>query len=69
MNSKIEQLAEQAGGEHTQDLGTHQFYFYDDDLEKFAELIIREAYSIFENYEVYSGSYIGFAIQDHFGLE
>ena len=40
MNEKIKKLAEQAGSTHKQNLGVYQFYT--DELEKFAELIIRE---------------------------
>ena len=40
MNERIRQLAEQAGSTHKQNLGVYQFYT--DELEKFAELIIRE---------------------------
>jgi hypothetical protein len=40
MNERIQQLAEQAGSTHKQNLGVYQFYA--DELEKFAELIVRE---------------------------
>ena len=40
MNERMKQLAEQAGSTHKQNLGVYQFYT--DELEKFAELIIRE---------------------------
>ena len=40
MNERIKQLAEQAGSTHKQNLGVYQFYT--DELEKFAELIVRE---------------------------
>ena len=40
MNERIKQLAEQAGSTHKQNLGVYQFYT--DELEKFAELLIRE---------------------------
>ena len=39
MNERIKLLAEQAGSTHKQSLGVYQFYT--DELEKFAELIIR----------------------------
>lgn len=40
MNERIKKLAEQAGSTHKQSLGVYQFYT--NELEKFAELIIRE---------------------------
>ena len=40
MNERIKQLAEQAGSTHKLNLGVYQFYT--DELEKFAELIVRE---------------------------
>ena len=44
MNERIRQLAEQAGSTHKQNLGVYQFYT--DELEKFAELIVRECADI-----------------------
>lgn len=40
MNERIRELAEQAGSTHKQNLGVYQFYT--DELEKFAELIVRD---------------------------
>ena len=40
MNERIKELALQAGSTHKQNLGVYQFYT--DELEKFAELIIKE---------------------------
>ena len=40
MNERIRELAEQAGSTHKQSLGVYQFYT--DELEKFAELIVKE---------------------------
>jgi hypothetical protein len=40
MNERIRLLALQAGSTHKQNLGVYQFYT--DELEKFAELIVRE---------------------------
>jgi len=40
MNERIRELALQAGSTHKQNLGVYQFYT--DELEKFAELIVRE---------------------------
>ena len=46
MNEKIKELAEQAGSTHKQNLGVYQFYT--DELEKFAELIVRECIQVSE---------------------
>ena len=40
MNARIQELAEQAGSTHKQNLGVYQFYT--DELEKFAELMAKE---------------------------
>jgi hypothetical protein len=47
MNKRIKQLAEQAGSTHKQNLGVYQFYA--DELQEFAELIIRECVAICES--------------------
>ena len=44
MNERIKQLAEQAGSTHKQNLGVYQFYT--DELEKFAQLIVRQCADI-----------------------
>jgi hypothetical protein len=44
MNKRIQALAEQAGSTHKQNLGVYQFYT--DELEKFAELIIKECVKV-----------------------
>jgi hypothetical protein len=46
MKERINQLAEQAGSTHKQNLGVYQFYT--DELEKFAELIVRECTGILD---------------------
>ena len=72
MNERIQQLAEQArlgrGPEKIQIRENGVVIFYLDELEKFAELIVRECANIGEryadgNYEVYS------QILEHFGVE
>jgi hypothetical protein len=47
MNERIRELAEQAGSTHKQNLGVYQFYT--EELEKFAELIVRECCNIVVN--------------------
>jgi hypothetical protein len=44
MNERIQELAEQAGSTHKQNLGVYQFYT--DELEKFAELIVQECLEV-----------------------
>ena len=68
MNERIKELAEQAGSTHKQSLGVYQFYT--DELEKFAELIVRECMEInkqelaFNAFERLVNKY-----HDHFGVE
>ena len=40
MNKRIQELAEQAGSTHKPSLGVYQFYGFE--LDRFAELIVRE---------------------------
>jgi hypothetical protein len=72
MNERIRFLAEQAGSTHKLNLGVYQFYT--DELEKFAELIVREcgevAYKAYwNNPETVRGVHIQEKIKQHFGVE
>jgi len=72
MNKRIKELAEQAGSTHKQNLGVYQFYT--DELEKFAELIVREcgdvAYRAFwADPDNVRGRHIEEKIKQHFGVE
>ena len=71
MNKRIKELAEQAGSTHKQNLGVYQFYT--DELEKFAELIVRECSQISKdyqrNYYESHGARIAKKIKEHFGVE
>ena len=74
MNNRIKQLAEQAGSTHKQNLGVYQFY--SDELEKFAELIVRECVAICQDVdgedsiEAKSGRQdCAVEIREHFGVE
>ena len=49
MNERILELAEQAGSTHKLNLGVYQFYT--DELEKFAELIVKEMCGMMEQTE------------------
>jgi len=42
MNKRIKELVQKSGGLPTQNCGVKQFYFEEDELEKFARLIIDE---------------------------
>ena len=64
MNERIKQLAEQAGSTHKQNLGVYQFYA--DELEKFAELIVRECAEVADTAEPFLSSDL---IKKHFGVE
>jgi hypothetical protein len=75
MNERIRQLAEQAGSTHKQNLGVYQFYA--DELEKFAQLIVRECLGIVHDAErggsneIWDNAvkFIRRDLQEHFGVE
>jgi len=54
MNERIRELARQAGSTHKQNLGVYQFYT--DELEKFAELVVRECIEKIETYRIPVGN-------------
>ena len=64
MNERIRELAEQAGSTHKQSLGVYQFYSHE--LEKFAELIVRECLSYTKDGDI---DFMKFMIRKHFGVE
>ena len=66
MNERIKELAEQAGSTHKQNLGVYQFYT--DELEKFAELIVKECagVALMSNG---NNLYVCELIKEHFGVE
>jgi hypothetical protein len=68
MNERIRLLAEQAGSTHKQNLGVYQFYT--DELEKFAELIVKECAEVVSNqYSEDWGKWSNRMILEHFGVE
>jgi uncharacterized coiled-coil DUF342 family protein len=67
MNERIKELAEQAGSTHKQNLGVYQFYT--DELEKFAELIVRECANVADLADENKCEWIGGNILTHFGVE
>lgn len=74
MNERIRELAEQAGATTTQRSGWIDYGTLDLDVEKFAELIVRECldqcYNRGMNDERYAGQLKAAAyIEEHFGLE
>ena len=68
MNERIRQLAEQAGGEfYTGFLGSpNSIKFKESDLEKFAELIVRECCQKLENDGMVE---VAMEMKQHFGVE
>ena len=72
MNERIEKLAEQAGLSHMPSNYPDMADLYkgaDFELEKFAELIIRECMRVVEDYYMDPCSYADEAIKEHFGVE
>ena len=70
MNERIRELAEQAGSTHKQNLGVYQFYT--DELEKFAELIVRECARVADqwvNDEDNGHNLVSDRLRQHFGVE
>ena len=75
MNERIKQLAEQAGSTHKQNLGVYQFY--SDELEKFAELLVRECAEVCKAQSTYDPIVLPYkpseqfekAIRQHFGVK
>ena len=70
MNERIKELAEQAGAVYSND---HAVSLLDDEIEKFAELIVRECARInFSNIvgiDPEDDAAVGRAIKKHFGVE
>ena len=74
MNKRFEELARQSGALPTQDCGVPQWYIDEDDLEKFAELIIRECIAMCStavgNCDYNTGRlHCVENIKEHFGVE
>jgi len=72
MNPRIQLLAEQAGSTHKQNLGVYQFYA--DELEKFAQLIVKECANMAESFHHHQYDFTGNLelhefIREHFGVE
>jgi len=73
MNERIKELAEQAGGiQHDEDGDELTPILVGKDLEKFAELIVRECAVVAHNTaegETTYGWMVGNKIKEHFGVE
>ena len=70
MNPRIQELAEQAGGNaNVLVLIRRHTYF---NIEKFAELIVQECANLFEaewGEEKLTGNDVGYVIKKHFGVQ
>jgi hypothetical protein len=76
MNNRIKELAEQAGLEFDDDLALEPepiYYITQKELEKFAELIVRECaqicFSESKGHDMAFGEHCGIVIKEHFGVE
>ena len=79
MNERIRELAKQADGVFIHKLitGAKQYTFLEKDLEKFAELIVRECMDLLEDYTTdinvggiqYNVVGASETLQEHFGIE
>lgn len=78
MNERIKQLAEQAGSTHKQSLGVYQFF--PDELQEFAELIVRECAEVAQDFVTLENNklvetihispwHLQDKIKEHFGVE
>ena len=76
MNKRIRELAEQAGSTHKQNLGVYQFYA--DELDKFAESLIKECAQVcatmppigpYKNVQEATLEDASTLILEHFGVE
>ena len=71
MNPRIRELAEQAGSTHKLNLGVYQFYT--DELERFAELIVRECAQLVKSTQLTEDGHTwrsaDYVVLEHFGVE
>jgi hypothetical protein len=76
MNERIKELAEQAGLEFDDDLALEPepiYYITQKELERFAELIVKECaqicFSESKGHDMAFGEHCGIVIKEHFGVE
>jgi hypothetical protein len=69
MNERIKELALQAGATTTQRSGWIDYGTLDLDVEKFAELIVRECLLKIENERFELPDFIIDSVKQHFGVE
>ena len=69
MNERIQELVEQAGGSIGTGLEFAVVFGETEDVEKFAELIVKECVGICEDHPAWTGRMIGNHIEEHFGVE
>ena len=69
MNERIRELARQAGATTTQRSGWIDYGTLDLDVEKFAELIVRECLLKIENERFELPDFIIDSVKQHFGVE
>ena len=73
MTERIQEMARQAGAQHRLNLGVEEFCFEHSELEKFAELIVKECADIAYQYDEPKmsgpGMIIAGRIETHFGVE
>ena len=70
MNKRIKQLAEQAGPNTEEELNDDRTNIYVIDVEKFAELIVKECAEVVKNqYSEDWGKWSNRMIVEHFGVE
>jgi hypothetical protein len=76
MNERIKELVKQAGGHISmRNLASNPVQhietveLWDDRIEKFAELIVREMLVTCEDHPAWTGRMIGNQIKQHFGVE
>lgn len=68
MNERIQELARQAGAQHRLNLGVEEFCFEHHELQKLAELIVRECAELVDR-AISDGGVDGRVVKEHFGVE
>ena len=76
MNERIKELVKQAGGHFSTHILTsypaqrrESIELWDKNIEKFAELIVKEMLQTCEDHPAWTGRMIGENIKQHFGVE